>query len=148
MYSLGSNVALTVVFDDSLGVNFYPGNGTGSPATFTAPTTGKYSFNLQVRIQCATTTGFAPQVFILTPSHTYYSSVESNTVAGAGATGNIFKNMTGSLNVVVPLTASDVVTFGVAVSATTGNVFVKGQGSWTGVGTGLVQTFISGYRVA
>lgn len=47
-YALGSSAALTVIFD--VGGNVYPGNGSGSPATFTAPVTGLYYLAMCVNV--------------------------------------------------------------------------------------------------
>jgi len=43
-YSYGASVALTTIFDNTSGA-FYAGNGSGTPASFTAPFTGMYVFS-------------------------------------------------------------------------------------------------------
>lgn len=46
-YQLGAEQALTELFDQ--GAAFFPGDGVGSPAVFTAPITGIYKFTVQTR---------------------------------------------------------------------------------------------------
>lgn len=46
-YLLGSAAAMTEIFDQNS--DFNPGDGAGTPATFTAPVTGKYYLSIQCR---------------------------------------------------------------------------------------------------
>ena len=59
-YDLGSQVALTELFDQ--GTAFFPGDGAGSAATFTAPVTGIYKFTMQTRVN----TAVRPRIFVIT----------------------------------------------------------------------------------
>ena len=53
-YYLGSGSVLTTNYGTSA---FYPGDGAGSPATFTAPVTGKYVFNLNLFLRFGAPSG-------------------------------------------------------------------------------------------
>ena len=68
-YEMGANIALTQFFD--VGNNFFPGDGAGDPARFTAPVTGKYYFEFIVKFATA---GINATVFtqsIITTGRTY-----------------------------------------------------------------------------
>lgn len=49
--NLGRPGALTNLFDNSAGA-WYPGNGTSTPASFTAPATGVYFFGMHLNTYC------------------------------------------------------------------------------------------------
>ena len=52
----GSAVAMTVSYD--IGNNFYPGNGSGSSAVFTAPISGVYMIEADVSVDIGSTGGY------------------------------------------------------------------------------------------
>jgi hypothetical protein len=113
LYTLGTDLALVVDFD--VGSNFYPGNGAGSPARFTAPKTAKYYLQLNVKVSnspfsSATTTALAR---IVTPARSYDSQP---VLFIPGSTGD----MEAPLSVCADLTAGDVVTFIAGVQSALG----------------------------
>lgn len=104
--ALGSVVAMTELFDT--GNNFFPGNSAGTGASFTAPTTGLYCFQMCMAIGTATVGLYQGGVnagLVVTGSIDYQSRpLETSTVLANN-------EMTCTLSVVITLNASDVVSF-------------------------------------
>lgn len=105
-YLFGSQDALTVNFDDLTA--FYPGNGVGAPATYTAVITAKYYFQIDIGVTAQLgNIGSAPIALnIITPTRTYSDQMIYN---GTGVSTTV----TRSHSCVADLTAGDVVTFSV-----------------------------------
>jgi len=133
-YDLGSAVVLTEDFD--VGGNFFPGDGVGGPATFTAPVTGKYflQFTADWNNQPSRSTTLFGDVLIVTPSKTYRGS----SVSFSGSSPNS-TNITASTTVCADLNIGDVVTFEV-------NIFSGPGGRVLGNTTPLT-TYCSGFLV-
>jgi hypothetical protein len=134
-YTLGTSAVLTESFD--VGNNFFPGDGAGSPATFTAPVTGKYYLQLDITANAQSQSSYVSSCIaqIVTPARTYQSEPTYTLAPG----GSIVK--AAPLSVCADLTAGDVVTYIAAVRA---NLAASG-GTLLG-GTPLV-TFCSGFLV-
>jgi hypothetical protein len=128
-YTLGTQSVLTEGFD--VGGNFFPGDGIGGAATFTAPVTGKYY--LQLDLFFSNSLGSTTDVIgrIITPTRTY----ENNQVRGLvpAATG-----LTVSMSVCADLSTGDVVTF----EGESGS-----NAEYIGLSNGNPATFCSGFLV-
>ena len=102
---LGALAALTVQFD--VGGNVYPGNGAGSPATFTAPATGYYYFQIAASIfNSADATAFTMSV--VTPNRTYRTFFNLDLYSGVPNTGNPSASL---FSTMADMTVGDVATF-------------------------------------
>jgi hypothetical protein len=119
-YAMGSGVILTEIFDVTN--NFYPGDGTGGAATFTAPVTGKYYMEFYV----FTTTTAALSVISIVVSgdvSTARTYKLDGSLAGSGAgTFHIYST-------VAAMTIGDVATF--TITGTSG-----GTNDWKVLGDG------------
>lgn len=126
-YKLGQGSSMVTVFDD--GSNFYPGDGSASPATYTAPVNGRYQFTMNAVISAGGSTNL--RGYFNTPSGKY-----------AGITNVSFK-MTSAC---IDLNAGDVVTFEFYEQTGPGTFLwnISGQ---TAVPVGY-NTYVSGFRVA
>lgn len=143
-YLLGSSVAFTTLFDVSGG--FFPGDGLGAPATFTAPITGIYYLQVQVILNntdAIKTFEVWPLLQIITPSTTYQNNF---TIGPGGAVGGSVSIVTQppiqtstSLSTLANLTAGDVVTFQVNLRT--------GGPVWQVGGAAYPLTFICGNLV-
>lgn len=141
-YLLGSTVAFTTLFDISS--SFFPGDGLGIPASFTAPTTGIYFFQVQILPfdnSVLKTAMIWPLIQIITPSTTYQNNL---TTGPGGAVGGIIRNSTTppiqtstSFNTLANLTVGDIVTFQITSN------YGSNQMSLNGAAYPL--TFICGY---
>jgi hypothetical protein len=130
-YLLGATTALTTIFDTTN--NLFPGDGSGSPAVFTAPTTGKYYLNMCVAgigagsasgnaiVEIGTTMRAYDNEFFLTITTTDYGSM--------------------SFSVCADLNALDEVNFNVLAVSFSGNFVVHGSAAANPV------TWISGFLI-
>jgi len=134
-YPLGTQLALVEDYD--VGGDFYPGNGTGSPATFTAPITGKYYLQLNAAVSNSPSASstFAGTVRIVTPARTYESTPFD------GLTGSSNHQVTPVLTVCADLNQGDVVTFQAFTPVGTGGGSLDGQAN-------PIITFCSGFLVS
>lgn len=102
---------------NNFGSAFDPGDGVGTPATFTAPIDGFYNFNTIYVIN--SDGGSTSNPIIVVNDVIFYSTLKSSVV--------------GELNINIELTAGDVVKFGVQLTSKNINVtfleFVGGIGS-------------------
>jgi len=132
---MGEDVILTEIFNDGSG--FYPGDGAGDPATFTAPVTGKYYIEFYV----FTTTTSALSVISIVVSG------DVSTARTYQLDGSFAGDGSGSFHVystVAEMTALDVATF--SITGTSG-----GTNDWKVLGDGgdnLNSTRISGFLIA
>ncbi len=131
-YVLGTTVAYTTVFDDTGG--FFPGDGLGTPASFTAPVTGKYYLEVQVLpldTSGGTSVAVWPQIDIITPSRTY----TNNGAGGGGSIGGIIRSTlpvrqaASIFNVVADLSIGDVVTYQITANYGSNNLIIRGSSS-------------------
>lgn len=76
-YAMGANVALTELFD--VGNNFYPGDGAGAPAVFTAPVSGKYYFEFLSLFIVGAGAGTTCDSQIIAGARTYQAKYGSST---------------------------------------------------------------------
>jgi hypothetical protein len=130
-YSLGSLTPLTIIYDD--GSNVYVGSGVGSPATFTAPTTGRYVLMTTISSSGGQTTFLSNT--ITTTARTYVdTSFNGNTIAG----GPTFICL--QTNILADMTAGDTATFSVQTSHLSGTTVTGGTAT-------APITFMSGYRL-
>lgn len=103
-------------FKDNSGGNYTPGNGAGTPATYTAPATGIYQFNAWANWTLYnTTTPFTAipvQINIIVNGSTYYTTNNVGYIQSVmtGTLNNPFSSSP-SNNTQVALTVGDVVTF-------------------------------------
>lgn len=124
-YYLGSNAALTEVFDTEN--NYDPGGG-GTNASFTAGSDGYYYLEMSVLITNAGTSDWANQIVIYTPNRSY---TRYNTP--------MHRNMeTQTLNysVIANMSAGHIATFRVQISGTTKSIGISAS-----------DTFVSGYKL-
>lgn len=118
--AIGSVSAMTEIFD--IGNSFFPGSGSGTGASFTAPSAGQYSFKYVVTVEKVTgiDTFFALISTIMKAQGTAYwtgpfqSPDFANTPPGA-ATNNLL--------IVLNLNAADIITFFIRVNG--GSIFVQ-----------------------
>jgi len=140
-YFLGSSVALTPIFDD--GGNFYVGSGSGSAATFTAPSTGIYHLGLMINMPFATAISGSPAAahYILrirTTNRTFSYNGTAVPVSTSGVPESQFFNI--SCDMSVGHTAQ----FSVQMSYDSGSLnYNLAQGS----STATLGTYIYGFRV-
>jgi hypothetical protein len=116
IYNLGTLAALTVTENE--GAAFYPGDGTGTAAVFTAPVNGNYYFSVTFAVGRGASIsgvplglqGFTNYAVIFTPTLQYASTdLQSDTI------GASIRNAIYTTDATVPLTAGQQVTFGVYV---------------------------------
>lgn len=112
VFSLGAATAMTTV--QNIGGGFFPGNGAGTPASFTAPVTGTYilATTLATHVDGGGSPGGVVQGYSLYLNGAGYAGIYGfptlNQCTGFfGANGNI----DGSGAIVTPLTAGDVITW-------------------------------------
>lgn len=110
-YLMGSAVVMSTRLNT--GAGFFPGDGLGTPASFTAPTTGRYYFSFTTALGQGFNNGTANLVFdaysvIITPTNTYVGYSARPTVSVQVASW--FEAVAIS-NATVQLNAGDVVTF-------------------------------------
>lgn len=130
---LGKNVVLTEIFD--VGSDFYPGNGSGTSAKFTAPSTAKYYLNVNVKYGSSSTINyFADLVLkIVTSNRTYVTDITTKTSPGLSEVRNI--------GVYADMDATDTAECFVAASETSGaSIDIEGAS------TGLPITWMSGFK--
>lgn len=113
-YDMGLLDPMTI--DINEGGAFYPGNGTGTPASFTAPVNGRYFFSFLLRMSRGG--GVSPSInttsaIINTPTR-QFGQVGNN---GFTNTAVLFVRESVSVNTVTQLNAGDVVTFTAATVA-------------------------------
>jgi|SRR5271165_4312872 len=115
-YVFGTLAPMTITENE--GAAFYPGDGTGTAAVFTAPVNGNYFFSVTVAISGGRSLGgaalrlqgFINYARIITPTMVYGDTDFASINVGA-----TIDNATYSVDAVVPLTAGQQVTFDVAV---------------------------------
>jgi hypothetical protein len=108
-YSLGSSVSLTNPVN--AGGAFYPGDGVGTPASFTAPVRGRYAFSFTSALRQGNDTINSNLIFeafcaIVAPSFTYLGWTGQNVNALSS-----FLYSVCTATAVVELNVNDVVTF-------------------------------------
>lgn len=101
---IGAAAAMTEVYD--IGGNFSPGNGAGTPATFTASVTGKYIFNIYLQYFIAATGGNTTWMSLLTSNRTYYNFNLPTTNKAAGFSGSNDRLAT-RVTIIADMDASD-----------------------------------------
>jgi len=124
---------LLIIWEHQSG-GFYPGNGSGAQATFTAPVTGTYSFTISANTNSATGIFY---IGLNTPSLNYSSYVSSPT--------------SGFATFLVQMTANDIATFPVIQKHSAPALDVSILSAYAGGSLAIStvnSTFISGYRVA
>ncbi len=140
-YSLGTLSALTVSFD--LSGAFYPGDGAGASATFTAPATGYYY--LQMAGMCDrqnfSSTTIAMWVSIVTPTITTQGGPMWG---GTAAPTNLSPAPQSQATTIAHLTAGDIVTFVISQPTT----ITAPGGRVLGTQSGKQVTYCMGYRIA
>lgn len=115
-YLLGSSVALTSTLN--AGGGFNPGDGVGTPASFTAPVTGKYFLHSGVLVS----TGFGSgsntvsnaSIAIINPE---YPNGIGQTFYNPSGAGLIWSGQSVSASIVTNMTAGDIATFRVTNTA-------------------------------
>lgn len=145
-YLLGTKA----VFIDPLnqGSAFYTGDGTSVPASYTAPVTGLYQFNIIVVLNDAYKTGQSSiyknvGLNLYTPTRNYFQSFLQSY-----GSGNFSYQFLWNWSVIADLTSGDEVTFGVKYNPSSGtpgytySVSGVASGGNDGVGTSL-----SGYLI-
>jgi len=142
-YPMGSANVLSVNFNN--GGAFFPGDGLGTPASFTAPVTGSYYFAFNVVLRAGTSpnnninTAYA-QIVTSASTQTYSGTVSNN---NGGAPLN-YTYVQAQSNTTLQLTAGTVVTFQpvVAVSGGIGGTAYIVSGL-RGIGGSFVPTTVT-----
>lgn len=140
-YLLGSSAPIVEIYD--IGNNFDPGDGLGTPASFTAPATGVYSFTICFGIMTPTTAEMGIGLF--TPSLNYFHNCGKFSVTGGFEIAQ--------RNFDCSLVLGDTVTFPVAagnsLSVSNDIPVIAGFGGQSQINIASTNvTFISGYRIA
>jgi hypothetical protein len=154
-YNMGSQNVLTEIFD--VGNNFFPGDGAGGAAFFTAPATGFYQFYFQVTVLSFSSGSSGvliltePFLSITTTARTFQtnqyapgaiSSFLTGGSQGTSQSGNNFH--TWNMSSLCDMTIGDTAIFNISVSLAGNNsISVIGTSSST-----VLNTWIQGYRVA
>ena len=142
IYSYGSQTIMTV--ESNAGGAFYPGDGAGTPASFTAPVNGYYSFNMNSEIQALG--GGQPSTLVASivgPTNTY-SRKHFDSQTGAGPAGQASV----SVSALVALNATQQVTFTVSDAVAPGGYRVRGPLAYPPSVTLAVNNLITGYLVS
>lgn len=134
-YTLGTSAVLTIAYD--VGSNFYPGNGIGSPARFTAPKTGKYFLQLVAACNDPIGSTLNMEALIVTPERTYRG--DATTTSGGGGVGFLSPVCV----VAADLLAGEVVTF---QARNAGGATINVQGNPVSF-NGSVATYCSGFLI-
>jgi hypothetical protein len=146
-YQMGSSVALTSLYDNTGGaVN--PGNGAGTPASFTAPATGIYNLQMTFTTFSSDFNNLQSVGFVIvtgTSAHVYYSSV-TGFAESDNTRGNFFL---ADFSIIVPMTLNDVATWNIwernPLAADPDDILGNGQ-IFLNLPSGF-RTWISGYRI-
>lgn len=135
VYQFGAGQALTKRFD--VGTNCTTGNGTGTPATFTAPTTSQYYLEITIHLTNIDADGGNDAIIgtahIVTTARTYTWDFSPSSFGGAG---DGITEVTISFQQIVNMSSGDTATF--SISTGTGNKVI-------GLGA---NSYISGYLVS
>lgn len=131
-YSLGSSSILTEIFDS--GGNFFPGNGVGSPAVFTAPATGKYDFSFQANIS---------NQLVTAPPRTQFTLVIVTSNRSYTFTNRFFTQTSVQLycmdiTALADMDSGDTATFTITIDLSTSGALV---------GSSTPKTWVSGKRI-
>ena len=104
-YLLGTNLVETILWDD-FGSAFYPGDGVGTPANFTAPIDGRYEFKWNFLISIISVSSLNIEIYVNGVLN-LYSQKQKYSTTGAG-------NFSGTFYVssLLTLSVGDIVTFG------------------------------------
>lgn len=137
-YLMGSTEVLNVISDDAN--TFYPGNGSGSPAVFTAPQSGLYEFTFGMGITDGGTLAFSTDC-TLTISTTTTDYLYRAQVEGTGnAALSVFSD---SYTIIAYMNTLDEAIFSVQANVTIPNLFtILGQYPTS------TYTFISGSLIS
>lgn len=140
-YLLGNATAFTEIYD--VGNNFYPGDGAGTPASFTAPSDGKYYLSFRVNVFRTTAMEtlrlLQASLKIITTARTYQNISTVSYISGSTSSISIASH---ELGIVADMSAGDTATFSVSIDLS----FVWGLAG-NGAG-GEAQTWIMGYQVS
>ena len=158
-YDMGSLSILTEIYD--VGNNFFPGDGGGGEAFFTAPATGFYYFHFQATLTnksaftasvsilsepilsiVTTARSFMTDQYVSTPTTTNGSFIFNAGTQGPGQIGDNFHTWT--ITALADMTIGDTAVFNV-------QMLVLGNASLVVVGTNAttkLNTYIMGYRIA
>lgn len=138
-YSMGSLSALGVLVNQ--GSAFFPGNGSGMPAVFTAPSTGQYYLQFFVEFDAGSVTSFNGQVFsINTPSNSYTTT----TGRRPGSNGTTWTRDIFNVSAISTLTEGDEVTFSITGSDNNNPSLTH---TIAGASGSALKTWVCGYRV-
>ncbi len=143
-YLLGTDAILTISYDDSGG--FFPGDGLGTPASFKAPTDGKYMIvfagNFDVTNAGTPPFPFAAKMRIISTATTFQNTINP-TFLGAG-TG---VHNGDQYSAIVSMTAGDTITFGFFLT-NGGFPFEAVMAGFTARGLNSMLTWVSGYKIS
>jgi hypothetical protein len=132
-YNLGTSVVMAIIYDD--GGNVFVGSGTGSPATFTAPITGRYFLLLTMSVGNSQNGIYTTT--ITTTGRTYFDRFLISNISGQGAAFGSHQT-----SVIADMTAGDTAIYNIIVTEVLGGSL---NGFTTGATTPL--TWFSGYLI-
>ena len=148
-YNMGAGQALVSLFDNTSG-DFFPGDGAGTGAFFTAPATGIYQFIWQL-LCIRQHSGAGTQTATLQLNMNFIATANqwTNTFPGTSATlttsGSGFQQLVSwCLTVLAPMSSGDTMEFNVRDSSTASMYTFRG----TDMSLGYIGNYISGYRIA
>lgn len=133
---LGTGGALTAL--TNVGSNFYVGSGSGSPALYTAPVTGVYSFTVGTSVAVPSTYPMAAQVTFST-GEVFSGGLTTNSTGGS-------LNLNQQITVVKKMTAGDTAQF--SVSTVPGGPLGMTLTVYGYSTRSLYETYVSGYLVS
>jgi hypothetical protein len=143
IYEFGSDVELERLYDNTGGAVF-PGDGEGGPATFTAPATGVYSFQIAFCTDHNNTINASAYLVVTgADSGVYYTT--TNSLAGNITTSQSINQ--GSSSVIIPMTIGDVATWNFWERVGTETSDIVGLGSPYAETPSGYRTWMSGYRL-
>lgn len=143
-YYLGTSLELSVLYDN--GFNFFPGDGVGTAAFYTAPASGIYVFSFGVASRNDDFLHVVPTFIvslITTTARKYYTNVTTYTPTSSPSAFNTTFPMT----ITADMTIGDTATFAV-LSIQGGTDSVKPYSVYGDGTTTNLYTYISGYRLA
>lgn len=137
IYFLGSSVMLTKRFDD--GDHMNPGNGAGTGAFYTVPSTGRWYLNMLVTAQIPVTPYYA--YFDITGVIIAGSRSFTNTMRYYNRSITQAMQQTCPIDVCTDLSTGDTVKYSIKIVTSTGSpTFIVGNAS-------NIYTWVSGYKV-
>lgn len=137
VYIYGRGAVMTVEVND--GDAFYPGDGLGIPANFTAPINGYYRFDLMAQILSSVTGVTSLTALIIGPNNQYarhHFDIQGNTGTAAQASSSVMALMA--------LNQNDLVSFAINNGSSAGTWTIRGPLNYAPSASLAVNNVITG----